>query len=86
MLVGLLWCTGSPRYLKEDQEEEAAKPKHLEISDNTLGVMFQLYMWHLLLFIALPEALLKSSKTTLNFDVEVSVAGPSNNVSSANKA
>lgn len=48
--------------------------------------MFQLYMWLLLLFIALPVALLKSSKTTLNFDVEESVAGPSNSVSSTNKA
>jgi len=43
-------------------------------------------MWHLLLFTAMPKALPNSSRATLNFDAEERVAGPSNKVSSTNKA
>ena len=86
MLVGLLCVTGRPKYLKEDQEDEAANPKHLEMAESNLGIIFQLKMWHLLLLTTLPEASLNSSKTALNFKAEEREAEPKSRVSSTNKA
>jgi len=86
LLVGLLYVIGRPKYLKEDQEEEVAKPKHLEMAESNLGVIFQLKMWHLLLLTTLPEASLNSSKTALNFKAEEREVEPKSRVSSANKA
>lgn len=85
-MVSLLWKTGRPKYLKEVQEEEAAKPRHLDIAESILGEVFQLKIWHLFLLTALREASLKSSKTTLNLEAEERVALPKSSVSSANKA
>ena len=72
--------------MNEVQEEEAAKPKHLEIAESNLGEVFQLKIWHFLLFTTLPEASLNSSKTALNLEVEEREAVPKSRVSSANKA
>jgi len=41
LLRALFWKTGSPKYLKEVQDEEAAKPKQLEIAWRNLGEEFQ---------------------------------------------
>ena len=71
--------------MNEVQEEEVAKPKHLEIVESNLGVVFQLKMWHLFLFTMLPEASLNSSNTTLNLKAEEREALPNSRVSSANK-
>jgi hypothetical protein len=41
LLKADFWKIGRPRYLKEDQLEEAAKPKHLEMALRALAETFQ---------------------------------------------
>jgi len=42
LLDDLFWDNERPSYLKEDQVEEATKPKHLEMADSSLGEVLQL--------------------------------------------